>query len=554
MCQPTITAATSTTTTQTALPEVCDYLIIGGGATGMAFVDTLFQHYHESGSGASLSVVMVDTHDSPGGQWHDSYNFVQLHQPSNGYGVESTQLEPKDGDNSHLATRKEILEYYNNVMKQLTVAPNKEFYFCGNSTFDFTQLDNDHSGGDNINETREYTIDINNSDGNNNETTTTTARRSIRVRKRLVDARNLQPDLPCNTPPKFNYNPTKVSCIPVNELVVVSDENTTSSSNDDFNNGDNNNEYYVIVGGGKTGMDAIVYLLKTLQVSPNNILWIMPNDAWITARENIGTCIELLHTSCIEYNKNKSKKQGASASTSLAEFFQTGFLQWEKEGKVYRIDTDIMPTKFKDATLSLNELQLIRQVQDNIVRKGRVSQITDTGDLVFENGDKMELPWKQNDKDGMDSTTTTFVHCSAGAFNCSKSNQIPSPIFHNNVITIQDVYGTPGFCFVGSIIARIECLHDMNDDDKNRMCLAPSPNPSKFKSVLGPSDGDITPPSSTHGWIQRACNLRCWLQNPELRSWLFNGNRLFHLGHSNAETVEKMVNEIFHVLEEEKIA
>ena len=59
------------------VPASCDYLVVGGGATGMAFVDTLL-HHHEG----NPSVVMVDAHESPGGQWHDSYEFVRLHHPT----------------------------------------------------------------------------------------------------------------------------------------------------------------------------------------------------------------------------------------------------------------------------------------------------------------------------------------------------------------------------------------------------------------------------------------------------------------------------------------
>ena len=160
----------------------------------------------------------------------------------------------------------------------------------------------------------------------------------------------------------------------------------------------------------------------------------------------------------------------------------------------------------------------------------------------------MDLP-----SNSSSSTNTTFVHCSAGAFNCSKSNTKPSPIFQKHLITIQDVYGTPGFCFVGSIIGKLESLTELSDEQKNSMSLAPQPDPSsKPSSLLGPSDGDISSPSSTHGWIQRTMNLQNWLQNPELRTWLFQ-NRLFHLNTSNVESVGTMVNEILDTLKETNI-
>src|SRR3954470_594117 len=62
-----------------------DYLVIGGGATAMAFVDTLLDETDDR-------IVMVDRHDHPGGHWNDAYPFVRLHQPSAYYGVGSREL------------------------------------------------------------------------------------------------------------------------------------------------------------------------------------------------------------------------------------------------------------------------------------------------------------------------------------------------------------------------------------------------------------------------------------------------------------------------------
>ena len=47
-----------------------DYLVIGAGAMGMAFVDTLLTE-------TDATVVMVDKHDKPGGHWNDAHPFVQ---------------------------------------------------------------------------------------------------------------------------------------------------------------------------------------------------------------------------------------------------------------------------------------------------------------------------------------------------------------------------------------------------------------------------------------------------------------------------------------------
>lgn len=66
-----------------------DYLVIGAGAVGLAFVDTLLDEMPD------VHITLVDRHARPGGHWNDAYSFVALHQPSAFYGVNSTDL----GDN-----------------------------------------------------------------------------------------------------------------------------------------------------------------------------------------------------------------------------------------------------------------------------------------------------------------------------------------------------------------------------------------------------------------------------------------------------------------------
>ena len=62
-----------------------DYLVVGAGAMGMAFTDTLV-------SETDATVVVVDRNDQPGGHWTAAYPFVRLHQPSAYYGVNSRDL------------------------------------------------------------------------------------------------------------------------------------------------------------------------------------------------------------------------------------------------------------------------------------------------------------------------------------------------------------------------------------------------------------------------------------------------------------------------------
>ena len=504
--------------------KVCDYLVIGGGATGMAFSDSLLQ----SSKDTKPSVVVVDKHLTPGGQWHDSYNFVQLHQPSKGYGVESKRLEENVADKeNHRAKRSEILQYYADVQRELE--SKFDFEFIGGSSLDLAQL---YEGSPSK---KDYVI-------TNDETGVSS---TIHVRKRLVDARNLEPDLPVSTPPKFTF-PSNISVVPVNDIVSNSSSSDVSLET---------KKHFVVVGGGKTGMDAVTHLLTEKNVLPENLLWVVPNEAWITAREKIGNCIDLLYTSAKLHDDATSNDSGdhvdekketeTTTSTGIGtDFFQRGFIEWEKQGHIYRLDPSVVPTKFKDATLSLDELSLLKKAVPSMVRKGRIAEITKTGSMVFQDGSTMDLPFAVED--------TVFLHCSAGAFHCSKSNQTPPPIFEQHRIVVQDIYGTPGFCFVGSMIGKLESLSGLSDDERNAMAQRPEPSQEPVPP-LGKSGGDVIGAvTEDHPFVQRAQNLRMWMDQPELRDWVFE-NRLFHMAGANPAIVSDRLDYIFKVLQKNGI-
>ena len=592
-----------TTNNDNVPDEECDYLIIGGGACGMAFCDTLLGNAPDN---SNLRVIVVDKHDSPGGQWHDSYDFVRLHQPSSMYGVESKQLEEivvpiattstnndtnscssseqqHTNTNAHRAKRSELLRYYADVQKDLETNPNYNFEFLGNTTLDLAQLYESESIIRNPACPREeyaYTYTVTNN--------TTGVARTIRVRKRLVDARNLEPDLPVSTPPGFAFSADKISVVPVNDLVDNGNANDTPLAK--------GKKHFVVIGGGKTGMDAVFHLLTEKNVSLDDLLWVVPNDAWITARENIGNCIDLLYTSAKLFDEGYHSSTTTSNSSSTRtssdkesqekkesdndtpndttttktgitdDFFQRGFLEWEKQGHVYRLAPSVVPTKFKDATLSRNELTVLQTAVPRMVRGHRISEITDRGRLVFVGNDDNSDSDNKN-KHGFDLPfpveETLFVHCSAGAFHCSKSKKSPPPIFEGRRIVVQDIYGTPGYCFVGSMLGKLESLTGLSDEARNAMAKTPS-RPSLLAPSLTTSEeqDDTTKPKSggdvvgavtrDHPFLQRAHNLKLWLEHPELRRWIFE-SRLFHLADRDPATLSDQVELIFEILEKNGI-
>ena len=95
----------------------------------MAFVDTLIEH-------SDADVVMVERRHRPGGHWLDSYPFVQLHQPSRYYGVNSTPLgqdriEPDGTDAGFYerASGTEICGYYDEIMRHRFLASGRVRFF-----------------------------------------------------------------------------------------------------------------------------------------------------------------------------------------------------------------------------------------------------------------------------------------------------------------------------------------------------------------------------------------------------------------------------------------
>ena len=90
----------------------CDYLVVGAGASGMAFVDELVHN-------SDMTVVILDKRAQPGGHWIDAYDFVRLHQPAALYGVNSRSL---GAGGACLASKSQILAYYEHVMKELIMS------------------------------------------------------------------------------------------------------------------------------------------------------------------------------------------------------------------------------------------------------------------------------------------------------------------------------------------------------------------------------------------------------------------------------------------------
>ena len=197
-----------------------DYLVVGGGAAGMAFADSLIAE-------CEADVVMVERRHRPGGHWNSAYPFVRLHQPSAFYGVNSMVLGSdaidSEGPNAGLyerATAPAICEYFRRVLEE-HLLPSGRVRFLAMTDY----------VGDMRTEHRVVSR--------------LTGRPANVVIRELVDARFLEPSVPATHAPSFEVDP-QVRFIPINNLVNLAS----------FGSG-----FAIGVGDGKTAMDACVWLL-----------------------------------------------------------------------------------------------------------------------------------------------------------------------------------------------------------------------------------------------------------------------------------------------------
>ena len=303
-----------------------DYLVVGAGATGMAFTDALVDH-------ADVRVVMVDRRHSVGGHWLAAYPFVRLHQSSSFYGVASTVLGgalqetgPEAGLHER-ASQPEICDYYEHVLGRMRATGRVEFLASSEYVGDRTVVS--HLSGES------FTVP----DG-----------------CRIVDATYLSPIIPAETPPPFSVA-DDAHVVPVNELARL--EHAPSQ--------------YVVVGSGKTATDAIVWLL-THGVDPDAVCWIRPRDPWMLNRAVVQPDPTIFLGMVADIMES-----GAAASS-----LDDAFLRMEAAGVMLRIDPRVTPTMAKAPTLAAWELELLRSVE-NVVRRGHLQSVS-RGKLAFTDG------------------------------------------------------------------------------------------------------------------------------------------------------------------------
>jgi hypothetical protein len=307
-----------------------DYLVVGAGAMGVAFVDSLIEH-------SDADVVLVERRHRAGGHWLDSYPFVQLHQPSAIYGVNSTVLGQdrieSDGSEAGFYERAggtEVCGYYDEIMRHRLIGSDRVRFFpmC------------DYLGD------RRFRSLL------NGEVT------DVTVRRRVVDATYMTTRVPACEPPPFAVA-DGVRCVPVGELTKVAHAPAG----------------YVIVGGGKTALDAICWLLER-ETPADDITWIRPRDSWLLNRRFFQPGDGVMET----FEGIVLELEATAECDSVEAVYE----RLEEREVMLRVDRSVVPTMVKGATLSTGELELLRQIE-RVVRLGHVERI-DLDEIVLERG------------------------------------------------------------------------------------------------------------------------------------------------------------------------
>ena len=301
-----------------------DYLVVGTGAAGMAFTDSLLTH-------SDATVTMVDRRFACGGHWCDAYPFVRLHQPSAFYGVASVPLGQDSVDRSginagfyELANADELRAYYERVMHEHFIPGGRVRYFPG----------------------CEYVADA--AGGHAFTSRLSGAAHQVRVRRKLVDTTYLEGCIPATSAPPFEVA-DGVRCIAVGDLTRLAQRP----------------DRFVVIGAGKTALDACVWLLSQ-GVPAASIRWIKPREGWWLNRR-----FHQPHSYLPDFYAGVGMQlQAMAQATSVDDVFS----RLESEGFFLRVDTAVTPTMCHGAIVSEQELEMLRQIED-VVRLGRVRRI-----------------------------------------------------------------------------------------------------------------------------------------------------------------------------------
>jgi hypothetical protein len=317
-----------------------DYLVVGAGASGMAFTDTLIAQ-------SEADVVLVDRRHRPGGHWLDAYPFVRLHQPSANYGVASRPLGrdriDEFGPNAGFYERSsaaEICDHFGRALDEVLL-PSGRVRFLGRTDY------RGEDGG------RHHLVSL-----------LTGAETTVQVRKKVVDATYVESSIPSRHRPGFEVG-AGARMIPPNDLVDL----------------DRPISDVTVIGAGKTAMDTCTWLLDA-GVDPERIRWIRPRDSWLFER----TFMQPLDLVAQYMQMQAHWIEVAAEAEDGGDFAH----RLEERGVFVRIDRTVEADLFRGATISLGELESLRTIR-RVVRKGKVRRL-DPDRVWLDSGEERAAP------------------------------------------------------------------------------------------------------------------------------------------------------------------
>lgn len=311
-----------------------DYLILGAGASGLAFADSVLAH-------ADVDVVLVDRRLQPGGHWRDAYPFVRLHSPSAYYGVDSMALGRdqliETGFNEGFyeqANSSELCDYFERVVAERLAPTGRARFLAGF----------EHIGAD--------------GDGQVLRRCDSAEVHRVHVRRSVVDARYQEGEIPATHKPSFDVA-AAAAFVPVNRLPEKAGAYRR----------------FTIIGAGKTSVDACLWLIEN-GVDADRIRWIRPRDAWFHDRASLQPLAQVAGI----MEGISLDAEAAAAATDLAELFE----RLEACGRMLRLDPKVAPTMYRGTMISQRELAALRTIVD-VVRLGRVRSL-EADRIVLEAG------------------------------------------------------------------------------------------------------------------------------------------------------------------------
>ena len=263
----------------------------------------------------------------------------------------------------------------------------------------------------------------------------------VEIKSKLVDATCTTTKVPATTKPNYEVS-DEVTLIPINGLSSISAPWP----------------HYMVIGGGKTGIDAVLFLLDN-HVNPDKISWVVPNDCWFFERNFFlpdGKMAEPI------------AKMFDAIIDEKAQTVTEALLALEKTGMLMRLEKDILPTRFRAATITKEEAGKLRLV-NNIIRKGRIEKIG-AKKIVFKSGEETVADPR-----------TLYVDCSVNGTLFAP----PKKVFDGRTINIQFIRAPPPG-LSANIIAALELKFPDDEEKNNSVCFVMTPPqlPEDFFKML----------------------------------------------------------------------